>query len=300
MRGLLLGSGSDAMAHPATVRRVLELASTPTPRVLYVGTGTYDLPGPQQRQTGEFARRGCSVEALRCATTAPNVEAMQAAVQRADVLVVSGGNTLYAVDRWAAVGLAPLLRSAAAGGTLLTGGSAGAICWFDAGHSDSADPETYRGAMLAAGGGGGRDESSAPRGDGRPAHWRYVRSPGLGLLPGIVCPHHDRVQSNGILRAADFDEMLLRHPGEDGVAIDHWAGLVIDGGRYEVFTVPDKEGSVDGRPGVWLKRVVDGRVASRPATAAGALSELGSAAREVVADGAIAACRAANPPPSGL
>jgi hypothetical protein len=32
----------------------------------------------------------------------------------------------------------------------------------------------------------------------------------------LCCPHHDRVQSNGILRATDFDDMMLRHPTEVG------------------------------------------------------------------------------------
>lgn len=33
-------------------------------------------------------------------------------------------------------------------GAVLTGGSAGAICWFDGGHSDSMDPATYKNNML--------------------------------------------------------------------------------------------------------------------------------------------------------
>ncbi len=33
-------------------------------------------------------------------------------------------------------------------GVVMTGGSFGAICWFDAGHSDSMDPATYKNSML--------------------------------------------------------------------------------------------------------------------------------------------------------
>jgi hypothetical protein len=49
-----------------------------------------------------------------------------------------------------------------------------------------------------------------------------------------VCPHHDKVQSNGVLRAIDFDAMLLRHEGEQGICIDHWAALCVDGDAFEV------------------------------------------------------------------
>ena len=74
---------------------------------------------------------------------------MSSEVEKSDVIVISGGNSLFAVDRWNKIGLAPMLRTAMERGAVLTGGSAGAICWFDGGHSDSWDPDTYKTAMLA-------------------------------------------------------------------------------------------------------------------------------------------------------
>ena len=145
-------------------------------------------------------------------------------VESADAIIISGGNSLFACDRWNKIGAAPLLKAAMERGTVMTGGSAGAICWFDAGHSDSADPDTFLLAMT----GEGQDEASeAPQEGESVKEWKYIRVPMLGLLPGLVCPHHDRVQSNGILRATDFDEMLKRHSGERGICIDHFAALVV-------------------------------------------------------------------------
>ena len=108
------------------------------------------------------------------------------------------------------------------------------------------------------------------------------------VCTGLCCPHHDRVQSNGALRATDFDAMLLRHPQELGLAIDHWAALVLEGEAYRVISVGGKAGSVaadglgfvfrapdpaapaadDGRPGVWRKEVVGGAVRRTAAAAA--------------------------------
>lgn len=59
---------------------------------------------------------------------------LKGAVDKADIILVSGGNTLYAVDRWKMHGLDTLFRDAMERGAVLTGGSAGAICWFDGGH----------------------------------------------------------------------------------------------------------------------------------------------------------------------
>jgi hypothetical protein len=69
---------------------------------------------------------------------------------QADVIVMSGGNTLFACDLLARLGVNPLLHRAMRRGCVLCGGSAGAICWFDAGHSDSMDPAYYLGARNAS------------------------------------------------------------------------------------------------------------------------------------------------------
>jgi hypothetical protein len=117
------------------------------------------------------------------------------------------------------------------------------------------------------------------------ADWGYMRVDGLGFIPGLCCPHHDRIQSNGVLRAYDMDEMILRHPTEVGICIDHNAAFQINGNEYKVLypkvTEDDVEtidpvflvGSVSpdgtfdpdrtGLPGCWIKRVVDGNVVDR-------------------------------------
>jgi dipeptidase E len=110
----------------------------------------------------------------------------------------------------------------------MCGGSAGAICWFDGGHSDSMDPDTYFQKSM---------ESSSSSTD-----WKYIRVSGLGLLPGLLCVHADRTQSNGVPRLDDFVAMLHRHPQERGVALDHFAALVIDQDAYSVLSI--EEGSV--------------------------------------------------------
>lgn len=95
--------------------------------------------------------------------------------------------------------------------------------------------------------------------------WKYICVRGLGFVPGLCCPHHDSTQSNGVLRADDFDGMLQRQrrrsssrsrprrrenaaedgsdadagaedeDGELGVCIDDQAALVIDGDAFRVI-----------------------------------------------------------------
>jgi dipeptidase E len=232
---------------------------------------------------------------------------------------VSGGNTLFAIQRWKEEGVDCLIREAAARGAVMTGGSAGAICWFDGGHSDSMDPETYREPMIAAAQAlvvpvahqTTTDEASVVTAGNAPKSWVYIRVSGLGMLPGLVCPHHDRTQSNGRPRYQDFDAMLQRHRGERAVTVDHWAALVVLDGRYHVFATPGKEGSCvrrgedcsfvtdgSGVPAVWWKEVsADGASVVRHSVPpeGGLLEDLLKVADEIVVDPLEAICAAENP-----
>ena len=202
LRAVLGGSGSTIMHEPAIVDAVLKLTRKPAKDCLlcYLGTATYDLAANREKQVSGFRSRGVAVEALDVARMPPSPGAVEALLARADIVLVSGGNTLFAVDRWRRFGLDEELRKAAQRGCVLTGGSAGAICWFDAGHSDSADPDSYADAMLAGGSAAASTQgASADNEDAKPS-WEYIRCGGLGVLPGLCCPHHDRTQSNGVLR----------------------------------------------------------------------------------------------------
>lgn len=303
--------GAHGVAHPPRPAKVcdaiLQLTGKPPSdvTVLYMGTATYDHETPRLRQTKLLADAGCKVNALDVAFATPAEDLVAAAVTAADVIVISGGNTSYAMRRWTATGLKPLLRAAMERGVVMSGGSAGAICWFDAGHSDSMDQDTYKETMLATLAGAKDESSDAPAAGQAAKPWEYIRVGCLGFLPGLVCPHHDKTQSNGVLRAVDFDAMMLRHSGERGICIDHWAALVVKGDDYSVLRVSGKGGSLrddgsftgagDGKPGVWTKDVVKGVVESAPVPDAGKLADLLRVAREITIDPREALCAEENP-----
>ena len=320
LRGVFVGSGSDGMSDPRIANLILELTSLQPSkvRVLYLGTATYDLPMFQKRQTQRFLDLGCTVTvldvALKDSTSVAVDDSNKEIIDRANVIVVGGGNTLYAMDRWAHLGITQYLFAAMKRGAILTGGSAGAICWFEGGHSDSMDPDTYKKPMLEKYGSNHSQtsvqaEESSTLEEGTVKEWKYMRVHGLGFLPGLVCPHHDKVQSNGVLRANDFDQMLLKHPGELGIGIDHWAALVVEGEEYRVVSLEGKSGSVHpngvdfcpnddgGLPGIWIKKVgQDGKVHSRVCPKQGKVKDLLQHASEIVeATEDVERCRKGNP-----
>ena len=80
---------------------------------------------------------------------------------RHDAIYVTGGNTANALAIWRVHGFDAILREAWEAGVVLAGWSAGMICWFEAGVTDSFGPQLE----------GMRD--------------------GLGFLSGSACPHYD-------------------------------------------------------------------------------------------------------------
>lgn len=190
-----MGSGSEGLQQPEVCEAIIALTKKAAcdVTVLYIGTATYDLPIPKYNQTIRFVEAGCKIVEFKCADNGDTCRytEMAALCEEADAIIVSGGNTLYAVDTWRSVGLVPHLRAAANRGAVLTGGSAGAICWFDGGHSDSADPDSYKPAMVkeATLEGKGDEASSAPSRQEDVKDWKYMRVPCLGFLPGNFIFH---------------------------------------------------------------------------------------------------------------
>jgi len=138
--------------------------------------------------------------------------------------------------------------------------------------------------------------------------WSYVRVSGLGILPGLVCPHFDRIQSNGIPRMIDFDVMMTRHSMELGLGIDHFAALEIDGEDFRVLSLPGAEGSVPQEegslvPGAWIKYVdEEGNVQSKACPVCGKLEDLLQVMVDPINhiwhDKRVELCIAENPGPS--
>ena len=107
-----------------------------------------------------------------------------------DAIYVAGGSTANMLAVWRAHGFDQMLREAWDRGVLLCGWSAGMICWFEAGVTDSFGPQ------LA----GMRDL--------------------LGFLPGSACPHYDSEEGRRVLyRELVASGFLPGYAVDDGAAL---------------------------------------------------------------------------------
>ena len=110
-----------------------------------------------------------------------------------DGIVASGGNTLNQQAIWAAQGIDIVLRQAWDRGIVLGGASAGSLCWFDEGTTDS-----------------------------RPKELSIVKC--LGFLKGSHSPHYDQEPGRRPL----YHKLIASGEMQPGYACDNDAGLYFE------------------------------------------------------------------------
>jgi len=200
------GGGSTDAETRRLLTYVVGLAGKPSPRVCVVPTAVGDDAGMVLRAYG-LLPNSAALSHLPFFPWPP--ENLHHFVFEHDVVFVSGGNTANMLAIWRVHGFDEILREAWEAGIVLTGWSAGMICWFEAGVTDSFGPQLE----------GMRD--------------------GLGFLAGSACPHYDGEE----LRRPVYTK-LVAEGFPPGVAADDCVGLHYVGTELaEVVSVREGAGA---------------------------------------------------------
>jgi dipeptidase E len=182
-----LGGGGDTNGQTDRLyEHILGLSGKQRPRVLFIPTAAAEDAEYVVSFYERFAQRG---EASHLNTFPWPPEDLREVILSQDVINVSGGNTANMLAIWKVHGIDSLLREAWENGVVLCGASAGMICWFESGVTDSFGPQ------LA-----GIDC--------------------LGFLPGSACPHYDGEEQ----RRPRYRE-LIDGGFPEGVAADDGVGI---------------------------------------------------------------------------
>jgi dipeptidase E len=137
---------------------ILAQSGARKPAICYIPTASGDSESGIARFYKLAKRVGAKPSHL--SLFAQPLEPLASFVARNDVIYVGGGNTRNMLLLWKAWGLDHILRAAYERGTVLAGSSAGGLCWFASGVTDS-----FPG--------------------------RYAPLRCLGWLRGSFCPHYD-------------------------------------------------------------------------------------------------------------
>jgi peptidase E len=216
--GGISSGDADMAALPALVGHALDLSGRPAPRTCVLNTANGDDPGSFVRMYSWLSATSARASHLQLFPM-PNVADPADLLLSQDVIFVGGGSVANLAAVWRAHGLDRVMRQAWQDGIVLAGVSAGALCWFEGGTTDSFGPAL------------------------RPF------TAGLALLAGSYCPHY-----SSELRRRPLYESLVADgtlPGgiacDDGTAAhfadDALAGIVADRpGAFGYRVEPDGAG----------------------------------------------------------
>jgi dipeptidase E len=187
-------------------REIIRLSGKENPALLFIPTASGDSESYYEAVKQHFGKRlGASLDVLYLLRERPVIEEIKSKIDKADIIYVGGGNTSRVTRTWRKTGTDLLLKQAYENGKVLSGISAGAICWFRWGNSNV---RKYKN----------------PDAD-------LIRVSGMRLLNGLFCPHYDAEEA----RKPELKRMMRKVPGI-AVAVDNCCAIEIIDNRYRIIS----------------------------------------------------------------
>jgi dipeptidase E len=214
-------------------REVKKLTGKKKPKALFIGTASGDAVGYFETFKSAYGKKlGCITDHLSLIRENNSQKIIENKILTSDLIYVGGGNTLKMMTIWRKNGVDKLLEKAYKNGIVLSGLSAGAICWFKYGLSDS---RRF-----------GKSEENK---------FNFMKVRGLGFLPFIVSPHHIREKKT---RNPGLDNLISK-AGGIALALDDNSAFVVEGDTYRIISSKDGSGvrKVALIKGKIIKKLVD-------------------------------------------
>ena len=207
---------SNGKTHPL-INYVLSLSEKDRPKVCFIPTATGDAATSIVAFYDRFA--ASSAETSHLSLFNRTVYDIEEYLLSQDIIMVGGGNTANMLATWRVHGVDITLEKAWEAGVILCGGSAGSLCWFECGTTDSFNV--------------------------------YELEPlydGLGFLPGSHCPHYDGEEQRRPLYHKLISEGFAPGYAVDDDAAIHFLGTKIqqaisskdNAGAYYVQKIGDE------------------------------------------------------------
>lgn len=188
---------------------LLGLTGKEDPRVCFVGTASGDSPASALMFYDVARLAGIRNPSHLTLFPYPNVRDVREHVLAQDLVYVGGGNTANMLAVWRAHGLDTVMREAWENGVVLAGASAGSLCWFEDGTTDSFGLDL------------------------RPI------TNCLGFLPGSHAPHYDSEER----RRPIYQRLVREGAIRPGWGVDEGVGLVFEGTELAEVISAREEGA---------------------------------------------------------
>lgn len=207
---IAIGGGSIGYERPAQTtkidKEIVARANKKQPRMLFIPTASNDAQTYIDVFNKHFSKLGCKIETLLLIREQPTKKVIREKIAKADIIYVGGGNTLKMMMLWRKKGVDKELIKAHKKGTIVSGLSAGAICWFQYGNSDS--------------------RKYTSKSD------NLIRVSSLGIINALMCPHFDTEKN----RKQSLRTMMRNTHKIVGLALEENCALEIKDDTYKVLT----------------------------------------------------------------
>ena len=168
---------------------------------LFIGTASHDFMPYyntfHKTYTGELGlKTDCALTVFK----EIDYEKLKGKFEKADMIYVGGGDTVFMLEHWKQTGLDKLILDAYERGVIISGLSAGAICWFEKMFTDS---------FIISG-----------------SDSEYRIHSALGVLSGGACPHYNE-------RKDDFSKFSNEDKKGNWVLLDNLSAVVYKNGQLK-------------------------------------------------------------------
>lgn len=186
-------------------KEIINLTGKKNPKLLFIPTASSDSESYYETVKKHFGDTlGCETDVLYLIKNNLTKEEIEKKVFSSDIIYVGGGNTLKMMKVWKKYGLDMILKEAYERGIVLSGLSAGSICWFKWGNSDSRKSVNPDAGMI--------------------------KVSGLNLIKALHCPHYDFEEH----RKPELKKMMSKTSGVS-IAIDNCCAIQIIDDKYKVI-----------------------------------------------------------------
>lgn len=200
------GSGAYPVETTQIDQEIALLTEKKSPTLLFIATASGDSNEYFALVRAHFTKLGfSSIDPLFLSDASLTKQNIREEILSHDAIYVGGGNTLRMMMIWRRLGIDKMLNEALERDIVLSGISAGAICWFNSGNSDS------------------RKFTSGSN--------KLIKVSGLGYVEALLCPHYDAEA----FRQTDLKHMMKSTPGI-AIALDNCAALEVVDDTYRVIT----------------------------------------------------------------
>lgn len=210
--GKIIAIGGGEIGRPGTKvettaidKEIIKISGKKKPSLLFLPTASNDSESYYNVVKKHFGDRlGCKTNVLYLTKNKYSQEELETTILNSDIIYVGGGNTLKMMNIWKKFGVDKILKEAYEKGVVLSGISAGAICWFKYGNSDSLKFSNSKAKMI--------------------------RVKGLNIINMLLCPHYN------VEKHREYSlKKMMKTTKEKSIALDNCSAIEIIDDKFRII-----------------------------------------------------------------